>query len=330
MDGTKAAARGPARIVEVPCKQALAPSLLAGYDWALNPYRGCAFDCLYCYAPDVVRVDRASWASTVFVKRAAPKVLAREVRRRPRGVVGLSTVTDPYQPVERDLEVTRRCLEVLARAGWPVSVLTKGPLVTRDLDILARGAESEVGFSIATGDDRERRRWESRCPPVGARFDALARVADAGVRAYVFAGPLYPESSPEAVREIARRAAAAGAAEVMADSLHTRPGELERRVDATCGVPAAGRARAHAALVEALSDECARAGVPFTQAENWKPRASGGGRGGGRGGRGEQRPVAAGTAVQDAAVVEQPREVARPRATLADRLALDARLQEFD
>ncbi len=314
-----------ARVVEVPCRQALAPSLLSGYDWALNPYRGCAFDCLYCYAPDVVRIDRASWARTVFVKRSAPTVLAREVKRRARGVVGISTVTDAYQPVERRLEVTRRCLEVLARAGWPVSVLTKSPLVTRDLDLIARGGESEVGFSVATGDDAERRRWEPSCPPVPARFAALEEVARAGVRAYVFAGPLYPESSPESVRALARQAAAAGAAEVMADSLHSRPGELARVIDARCPVPAGGRAAAHAALLGALADECERLGLPLVEAQNWKPRASRGG-GGGR----KDRAVPAGAAVEGAAVVEQPGEVGRARASLADRLSLDARLQEFD
>ncbi len=313
---------GGARLVEVACKQALAPSLLSGYDWALNPYRGCAFDCLYCYAPDVVRVDRSSWAQTISVKRSAPTVLAREVRKRERGVVGVSTVTDPYQPVERELEVTRRCLEVLDRAGWPVSVLTKGPLVTRDIDLLARGPENEVGFSIATGDDRERRRWEPRCPSVDARFEAMAEVAEAGVRTYVFAGPLYPESSPDAVRQIARRAAAAGAAEVMADALHARPGELDRRINETCPVPAEDRKGRHTTLVGALRSACGREGIAFLEAENWKPRRSRG--------DGQERPVSAGATVEQPAVVQQPRKIARPGATLADRLSLDARLHEFD
>ena len=70
------------KVVEVDVGEALAPSLLAGYDWALNPYRGCAFDCLYCYAPEVVRLDRASWADTIYVKRGAATALARELRRK--------------------------------------------------------------------------------------------------------------------------------------------------------------------------------------------------------------------------------------------------------
>jgi DNA repair photolyase len=314
---------GP-RVVEVPCGQALAPSLLSGYDWALNPYRGCAFDCLYCYAPDVVRIDRAQWAQTIFVKRSAPTVLAREVRKKPRGVVGVSTVTDPYQPLERRLEVTRRCLEVLARAGWPVSVLTKGPLVTRDLDILSKGPENEVGFSIATGDDGERKRWESRCPSVPARFEALAQVAQAGVRAYVFAGPLYPESSPASMRALAAQAAQAGAAEVMADSLHARPGTLSQVLDEHCPLPQARWPAATAKLTGVLEDACHEHGVAFSLARNWKPRGSGGHAGG------HDRPVPARAAVEHTPVVEQPREVGRARAPLADRLALDPRLEEFD
>jgi len=311
------------RIVEVQAREALAPSLLAGYDWALNPYRGCAFDCLYCYAPDVVRVERETWAETVFVKRAAPALLARELKRKRRGVIGISTVTDPYQPVEKALEVTRRCLEVIARAGWPVSVLTKSPLVTRDLDVLATIPEAEVGFSIATGSEAERKLWEPSCPPVGARFRALQEVTQAGVRAYVFAGPIFPESTPGALSELARLAASAGAAEVMADSLHTRAGKLSALIDRTCPIAPAQRAQKTDELLRALEAACASFGVPFSLAANWKPRPSDG-----RGGR--NHLVAARAAEEDPPILKEPREVARLPAPLAHTLAADTRLEEFD
>jgi DNA repair photolyase len=309
------------KVVEVPCQQALSPSLLAGYDWALNPYRGCAFDCLYCYAPDVVRIEREQWAQTLYVKRSAPAALAKEVKRKARGVVGLSTVTDPYQPAERKLEVTRRCIEVLCKAKWPVSVLTKSPLVTRDLDLLARMPGSEVGFSISTGDDRERERWERRCPPVEDRFEALAKVAAAGVRAYVFAGPLFPESSPEAMRKLAALARGAGASEVMADTLHSRPGGLDRVLRATSPLAPGQWDAASEALLKELGAACEENGVPFTLARNWKPRGSG---------QGQQHLVSAGAAIEQAAVVQQPREVTGLRAPLADALALGRRLEQFD
>ncbi len=309
--------------VEVPVRGALAPSLLAGYDWALNPYRGCAFDCLYCYAPDVVRVERESWAETIFVKRAAPSVLARELKRKRKGVIGLSTVTDPYQPIEKELEVTRRCLEVIARAGWPVSVLTKSPLVTRDLDILRKIPGAEVGFSIATSSEGERKRWEPSCPPIGARFEALRQVTAGGVRGYVFAGPIFPESSPSAVVGLAAQAAAAGAFEVVADSMHSRPGKLAALIDRNSPVAPAKRAEKTGALLSALEAACAAEGVPFTLAANWKPRAlNGGGRG--------HHLVPARAAEKDPAVLEQPREVARLPAALAHALAADASLEEFD
>lgn len=308
-------------VVEVPCKSALVPSLLSGYDWALNPYRGCAFDCLYCYAPDVVRMDRAVWATTIFVKRSMPTVLAKEVRKKKRGVVGISTVTDPYQPAERALEVTRKCLEVLARAKWPVSVLTKSPLVTRDTDVLSRMEGAEVGFSIATGDDRERKRWEAQCPSVDARFKALSQVAAAGVRAYVFAGPLYPESSPEAMGSLAQKAARAGAAEVMVDSLHPRPGALLQVLERTSPAARAAWDARTAVLVQALADACHAVGLPCAAAKNWKGGASGGGR---------DHLVAARAAEERAPVLEQPGEVRRLLAPLADPLAVDVALQEFD
>ncbi len=310
-------------VVEVPVREALAPSLLAGYDWALNPYRGCAFDCLYCYAPDVVRVPREAWAETIYVKRAAPSTLARELKRKRKGVIGLSTVTDPYQPIEKTLEVTRRCLEVIARAGWPVSVLTKSPLVVRDLDILAKIPGAEVGFSIATASEGERKRWEPSCPPIDARFEALRQVTEAGVRGYVFAGPLFPESEAASVTGLAARAAAAGADEVMADTLHSRPGKLEGLIDRTCPVPPSQRALRTGRLLDALEAACAASGVAFTLAANWKPRAS-------HGGRGRDHLVAPRTAEEDAPVLEEPREVARLPAALAHALAADVRLEEFD
>lgn len=311
------------KVVEVPVQEALAPSLLAGYDWALNPYRGCAFDCLYCYAPDVVRIDRADWATTIYVKRGVARALARELKRKQRGVIGMSTVTDPYQPVERKLEVTRHCLEAVAHAGWPISVLTKSPLVVRDLDLLAKIPGAEVGISLATGLDAERKRWEPSCPSVPARLEALGKVADAGVRAYVFAGPLLPEGSAEGLRALARGAAAAGAAEVMADTMHPRPGPLTEIIGRVSGMGDGERERRSGALLRRLEAECASAGVAFSVAANWKPRASNG-RGGG------DHLVPAGAAKQHAPVLEQPREVARLGAARANALPVGVRLEEFD
>lgn len=310
-------------VVEVPVREALAPSLLAGYDWALNPYRGCAFDCLYCYAPDVVHVERDTWGTSIAAKRSIPTVLARELKAKERGVIGLSTVTDPYQPAERRLEITRRCLEAIARAQWPVSVLTKSPLVTRDLDILRTIPGAEVGFSIATASEAERKRWEPSCPPIRARFEALKEVTAGGVRGYVFAGPIFPESAPESVSGLARLAAASGASEVIADSLHPRAGKLALLIEAKCPIAPGQRAGRTDTLLKALEDACRSEGLPFTLAANWKPRGL---HGGGR----RQHLVPARAAEKDPAVLKEPGEVARLPAALAHALAADARLEEFD
>lgn len=311
------------RLVEVPCSQALAPSLLQGYDWSLNPYRGCAFDCLYCYAPDVVRLPRETWAQTLFVKRSIPAVLARELRKKPRGVIGISTVTDPYQPVEKKLGVTRHCLEVIAREEWPVSILTKSPLVVRDLDLLRAIPEAEVGITITTGSEDERRRWEPSCPPIPARFEALRKATEAGVRGFVFAGPLFPESTAESMRALVQGAAAAGAAEIIADEFHSRPGGLAHVLGRTCPVPPRGWRERYDRLYADLEAACRSAGVAFSVAANWKPR------------RGplsahDEHLVAVRAAEEQPAVLKEPREVARLAASLADALASDVRLEEFD
>jgi DNA repair photolyase len=101
----------------------------------MNPYRGCAHGCRYCYAPNIMRIPRREWGRFVEVKRNIPKILSDELKKKKKGVVGISTTTDPYQPVEKKYKLTRFCLEQLLKHDFPVSVLTKSRLVSRDLDI---------------------------------------------------------------------------------------------------------------------------------------------------------------------------------------------------
>jgi len=218
------ATAGHQRVRVVEAKTALSPSGLEGLRWALNPYRGCAHECAYCYAPSVLRIDRGGWGSHVEVRQNLPSLLARELKRKERGVVGLATVTDPYQPAEAELSVTRLCLEQLLRHGWPVSVLTKSDLVVRDIDLLSRFKEAEVGFTITTLDEHQRRLLEPGAPPVARRLAAMRLVSESGVRAYAFIGPVYPTSSVGEVRELVRRVHDAGGASVMLDRLNLRPG----------------------------------------------------------------------------------------------------------
>lgn len=184
----------PVVVKETRCRAALSRSRIPGIDYALNPYVGCAHGCRYCYAEFMRGYTGHAevWGSFVDVRINAAKQLANEVVRLRPGVIGLSTVTDPYQPLERKYQLTRSCLAVLQAGLFPVSILTKSPLVTRDIDLLCSLAECEVGLTITTDDERMRRLFEPCAPPIGRRLEALQALIAAGLRTYAFVGPALP------------------------------------------------------------------------------------------------------------------------------------------
>lgn len=212
------------RIIEVECRSALSESRLPGYDYALNPYRGCTHGCRYCYVPNLLDIPRRDWGSYLEVRRNMPKVLTSELRRKKRGVVGLSTTTDPYQPEEKDHKVTRYCLEQLMRFDSPVSILTKSDLITRDLDLLSRFSEKEVGITITTADDSERAMLEPGASSIESRIRALEICNKKGIATYAFLGPLYPTMHREGLDGLLEEIKNAGTSRIMADRLNLRPG----------------------------------------------------------------------------------------------------------
>jgi DNA repair photolyase len=139
-------------------------------------------------------------------------------------VVGISSVTDPYQPAERRFQVTRYCLERLARHDWPVCLLTKGDLVVRDLDIIETLTEVEVGFTVTSLDEHQRRLLEPGAPPVARRLAAMRLLSDAGIPTYAFIGPIFPTSTVNELRELVRRVHDAGARYVLVDRLNLKRG----------------------------------------------------------------------------------------------------------
>lgn len=177
---------------EVRARSILSPSRV--YTHAVNPYTGCAHGCTYCYARFMKRVTghREAWGEFVDVKVNAPALLEKEIRRKKKGKVWVSGVCDPYQPLEAQYLLTRRCLEILARHRWPVVIQTKSPLVLRDLDILSGAVDFEVGLSIGTADDHIRQLFEPCAPPIGERILALERLHDAGIRTYAMVAPVLP------------------------------------------------------------------------------------------------------------------------------------------
>ncbi len=190
------------------------------FTFSLNPYRGCEHGCIYCYARPTHEYLGFSagldFESRILVKEDAPLLLRRELaspRWRPETLM-MSGVTDCYQPIERRLRITRGCLEVLAEARHPVSVITKNELVTRDLDLfaeLARHQAVRVALSITTLDGDLARRLEPRASHPRDRLKAVSRLAAAGVPVSVMVAPIVPAITDHEVPRILEAAAAAGA-----------------------------------------------------------------------------------------------------------------------
>lgn len=163
-----------------------------GIAWSLNPYVGCLHHCAYCYVPDTMKVDRRRWGTYVVVKQNLPQILRREVATKAPLTVYLSTATDPYQAIEGEREVTRRCLEVLGARDWPLEVLTRSPLVHRDADVLRRFTRLRVGLSVPTLCEASRRLIEPAAPAIPSRLRTLGKLADEGFTTFANYSPAYP------------------------------------------------------------------------------------------------------------------------------------------
>ncbi|MGZ3648679.1 MAG: radical SAM protein [Syntrophales bacterium] len=164
------------------------------YDYALNPYVGCQHECLYCYAKFMKRFTghKEKWGEFVDVKINAPELLASEVKKKKVGRVWVSGVCDPYQPLEKKYMLTKRCLEILVESGWPFTVQTKSALVLRDIEILKRADDVEVGFTITTADEKIRKIFEPGASPSRERIEALARLHAEGIRTFAMVAPILP------------------------------------------------------------------------------------------------------------------------------------------
>jgi DNA repair photolyase len=180
------------KITEIKAKNILSRSQV--YDYALNPYVGCGHNCVYCYARFMKRFTghKERWGEFVDVKINAPDLLAAEVKKKKMGRVWISGVCDPYQPLEKRYMITKKCLDILVEKGWPITVQTKSPLVLRDIGILKRANDVEVGFTITTADEKIRRIFEPGAPPSGKRIQALADLHSNGIRTFAMIAPILP------------------------------------------------------------------------------------------------------------------------------------------
>lgn len=182
-----------------------------------------------CYAPAVLREQR-KWGSFLDVRVNLPRVLSKELRRRRKGVVGISTVTDAYQPLEGRYRLTRACLKLLLKHDFPIVIQTKSSLMLRDLDLIKKFSMAEVGFTITAYDSDLARGYEPYASRVEERFEALERIIREGVRTWVFIGPIMPyiTDKGEGLELLLSKLTDLGVEEVIVDRLNFRQGVRER------------------------------------------------------------------------------------------------------
>lgn len=194
-----------------------------GFDWTCNPYLGCTFGCAYCYAAFLPQNPRPAgdWGRWLTAKANAVALAAKQAKKVAGAAVYLSSVTDPYQPVERSLFLTRGILEAIAPHQPRLVVQTRGPLVVRDIDVLERFERVRVNVSIPTDSDDVRARFEPKAPPLEKRWAALAELKAAGVPVGVCVTPTLPVADPAA---FADRLAAFGPAVLVTQDFHDSGG----------------------------------------------------------------------------------------------------------
>jgi DNA repair photolyase len=237
-----------ARYQEVEVRSGITESKGMPFRWALNPYRGCTHACEYCYARKYQRHLELGagdeFSSVIFVKRNLPEVLRREVTRRgwSHELVAIGTATDPYQPIEGHYRITRRCVEILVASRTPFSIVTKGPMVVRDVDVFTRdGASGRIYLSVPSVDDAACARLEPGTAPPAQRLRAARALRDAGVDVGVLMMPLVPgittsrsgiEATVRAIADAGVRLAGAGVAHLEAGVREHFFGFLEREYPA--------------------------------------------------------------------------------------------------
>ncbi len=168
---------------------------------------------------------RREWGEVVEVKTNFVQMLAKQLAKRPKGTFGIGTVTDPYQPLEREHEITRACIKELKHTGSPISVLTKSDLVLRDIDLMAGWKDAEVGVSIASVDDGIAMLLEPGAPGPEKRLEALKRLSDEGIATYAMAAPILPglSDSERSLENLVRKIAGTGARRIMWDKYNPKP-----------------------------------------------------------------------------------------------------------
>ncbi|MDF3143635.1 MULTISPECIES: radical SAM protein [unclassified Streptomyces] len=234
--------------VEIEAKTLIQKSKTPSNDYVINPYTGCVLGCAYCFASFAGRQFGRSvkeWGDYLYVKKNAVELAREELARMPepkrRGTMLLSSVTDPYQGHETQYRLTRGILRELTGIEYPglVRILTKSPVVTRDIDLLTSLPRAEVGMTVTTADDKVSRWLEVRAPLASRRLRTLAELREAGIPTYAFVGPLLPHfaARPELLDHLFGQLADAGITEVFMEHINLKRYIRERMDQVLAGEP---------------------------------------------------------------------------------------------
>lgn len=192
------------KVREIFSKSILTKTAISSFDYCINPYVGCGHGCRYCYASFMKRFTghREPWGEFIDVKVNAPSLLRKQLKRTRQGIIALSTVTDPYQPLEGKYQLTRRCLEALLEDQFSVNILTRSPLCLRDIDLFKQFKKIEVGLSITTHDEGIKKIFEPHSPSIHSRINTLRTLRKEKIGTYAFIGPMLPLDPISLVRRL--------------------------------------------------------------------------------------------------------------------------------
>jgi DNA repair photolyase len=217
------------QIKEIKVKTILTKSKLPEVDYCVNPYIGCAHGCIYCYARFMKKFsghNNDEWGKFVGVKVNSVELIEKQLSKKPlKGTILLGSVTDAYQPIECKYALTRSIIEAILKYQCPLSILTKSDLVVRDIDILQKIVDCEVGLTITTLDRDKARVIEPLAVSPERRLTALTKLKQAGIITYAFVGPILPGISdlPRIFTELSGKINF-----VMAESLNPKFGDWDK------------------------------------------------------------------------------------------------------
>lgn len=182
------------KIREIQCKSILTKTKLPASDYVVNPYVGCSFGCVYCYSRFMKRFTghKEPWGQFIDIKINAPNILEKQIKHSRKGMVFMSSTTDPYIGIEAKYKLTRRILEILLKHQFPVSILTKSSLVLRDIDLFKKFDKITVGLTITSLDDVVSKNFEPNSIPSSSRIRILRKLNRNEIKTYAHIGPIFP------------------------------------------------------------------------------------------------------------------------------------------